>query len=86
MASYSVLLKPSVEKDLRSLSRPVVKRVWSRVETLAEEPLPRQSTKLAGAEHLYRLRVGEYRIAYPVDHPAKTVIIQYVRHRSKAYR
>jgi len=86
MASYSILLKPSVEKDLRGLTGPVVRRVWARIEALADEPLPRQSIKLAGAEHLYRLRVGDYRIVYSVDHTARKVIIQYVRHRSTAYR
>jgi len=70
MASYSILLKPSVQKDLRGLTGPVVRRVWARIEALADEPLPRQSIKLAGAEHLYRLRVGDYRIVYSVDHTA----------------
>jgi mRNA interferase RelE/StbE len=86
MASYSVVLKPSVEKDLRGLTRPIVRRVWERIEALANEPMPRQSTKLAGAERLYRVRVGDYRIVYSVDHAARTVIIQYVRHRSAAYK
>lgn len=86
MASYSVVLKPSVEKDLRGLSQPIVRRVWERIEALSKEPIPRQSIKLAGAERLYRVRVGDYRIVYSVDHVAQVVTIQYVRHRSAAYK
>ena len=43
MASYSVLLKPSVEKDLRTLPKSAVRRVWTKLEALAADPLPAQS-------------------------------------------
>ena len=86
MASYSLLAKPSVEKDLRSLPKSVINRVWAKIEALADDPTPGHSVKLAGAEALYRIRVGEYRVIYGVDHPSKKVINHYVRHRKDAYR
>jgi mRNA interferase RelE/StbE len=86
MASYSVLLKPSVEKDLRALPKSTVKRLWTRIESLAVDPLPTASIKLGGAEALHRIRVGDYRVVYTVDHQASQVIIHYVRHRKDAYR
>lgn len=86
MASYKVALKPSVEKDLRSLPPSVVGRVFKQIEGLSDEPFPRQSRKLAGAEQLYRVRVGDYRVVYGVDKAAKEVIIHYVRHRRDVYR
>lgn len=86
MASYRVVLKPSVEKDLRSLPKATIQRILARIEALAEEPLPRQSAKLTGAENLYRLRVGDYRIVYGVDSKEVTVVVHYVRHRREAYR
>jgi len=86
MASYKVILKPSVEKDLRSLPREVVKRVFRRIEMLKDDPLPRQSLKLSGAEQLYRIRVGEYRIVIGVDKEHLQVTIHHVRHRRDVYR
>jgi mRNA interferase RelE/StbE len=86
MASYKVILKPSVEKDLRSLPREVVKRVFRRIEMLKDDPLPRQSLKLSGAEQLYRIRVGEYRIVFGVDKEHLQVTIHHVRHRRDVYR
>jgi len=86
MASYKVILKPSVEKDLRSLPREVVKRVFRRIEMLKGDPLPRQSLKLFGAEQLYRIRVGEYRIVFGVDKEHLQVTIHHVRHRRDVYR
>jgi mRNA interferase RelE/StbE len=86
MASYRILLKPSVEKDLRSLPKGTVNRLINRIEALAMDPLPRQSVKLTGAEHLYRIRAGDYRVIYAVDHQTRLVTVHYVRHRKEAYR
>jgi len=86
MESYKVVLKPSVEKDLRSLPSSVIARVLKVIEELKDEPIQRQSIKLAGTEELYRLRVGNYRVIYGVDKNNKQVIVHYVRHRQPAYR
>ena len=86
MASYSIIFKPSVEKDLRSLPRPMVARVFKRVEALRDDPFPRRSLKLAGAEELYRIRVGDYRVIYAVDKKNQQILVHYVRHRRDAYR
>jgi mRNA interferase RelE/StbE len=86
MTSYNVVFKPSVEKDLRSLPKALVTRVMNHLEELQTSPFPRQAIKLSGAERLYRIRVGDYRIVYEVDTKAKQVTIHYVRHRREVYR
>lgn len=86
MASYSITFKPSVEKDLRRLPKSAVARVMERIEKLKDEPFPHQVVKLSGAERLYRIRVGDYRIVYEVDTEAKQIGIQYIRHRREVYR
>jgi len=86
MASYNILLKPSVERDLRSLPKTVIARVMRQIESLEDEPVPRHSVKLVGAEQLYRIRVGDYRIVYGIDKEVKQILIHYVRHRREAYR
>jgi mRNA-degrading endonuclease RelE of RelBE toxin-antitoxin system len=58
MASYNILLKPSVERDLRSLPKAVIARAMRQIESLEDEPVPRQSVKWVGAEQLYRIREG----------------------------
>jgi len=86
MASYKVIVKPSVEKDLRSLPPSVLKRVFKRIEALEEDPCPHGSLKLAGAEQLYRIRVGDYRIVYTLERDLRQVVVYYVRHRRDVYR
>jgi mRNA interferase RelE/StbE len=86
MASYKVVLKPSVEKDLRSVPKTTIQRILTQIDTLAEDPFPSQSAKLSGARNLYRLRVGDYRIVYGVHGEEKIIIVQYIRHRREAYQ
>ena len=86
MEPHRITFKPSVEKDLRRLGHDVIARVMHRVEALAEDPRPRGAIKLSGSKALYRIRVGDYRIVYQLDSPAKTIIINYIRHRRDAYR
>ncbi len=83
---YSLQLKPSVEKDLKSLSKTTLLRVFKQIIALQHDPLPHQSVKLSGMDHLYRFRIGDYRIMYEVNGQAKLVIIHYVRHRRDVYR
>jgi len=84
--TFDIRFKPSVEKDLRSLPKTIVRRVVQKVEALADDPLPVQSRKLRGTEQLYRVRVGDYRVVYQVDSRRKLVTIHHVRHRSEVYK
>ena len=86
MTSFEVRLKPSVEKDLRNLPKTIVRRVVEKIEALADDPLPHHSRKLHGTEHLYRIRVGQYRVVYQVNIARKVVTIHHVRHRSEVYK
>jgi mRNA interferase RelE/StbE len=86
MACYEIAFKPSVEKDFRTLPSSLLVRVMKRIEGLADEPFPTGTTKLSGAERLYRLRVSDYRVVYEVDVPSRTITIHYVRHRREVYR
>ena len=58
MASYKVVPKPSVEKDLRSLPKSTLVRVLRQIDGLAVEPFPRTTIKLEGGEGLYGSVLG----------------------------
>jgi mRNA interferase RelE/StbE len=86
MASYKVVPKPSIEKDLRSLPKSTVLRIVNQIEKLGVDPFPSHTLKLEGAKNLFRIRVGDYRLVYEVDRQAKQVVIHHVRHRRDVYR
>jgi mRNA interferase RelE/StbE len=86
MASYKVISKPSVHKDLSQLPKPLLLRVLKQFRDLETDPFSTKALKLTGAERLYRIRVGDYRIIYEVNTEARVIIVHYVRHRREAYR
>ncbi|MBA2494235.1 MAG: type II toxin-antitoxin system RelE/ParE family toxin [Acidobacteria bacterium] len=86
MEFYSVLLKPSVEKDFRGLPKAILSRVFSAIENLGEEPFPSKAAKLEGMDRTFRIRIGDYRIIYEVEKTKKVITILYVRHRREVYR
>ncbi len=86
MASFEIQWRASTKKDLRKLPPHEVARVVTAIEALAQEPFPHGSEKLSGAEHTYRIRVGDYRVVYEVFTESRIVEIQRARHRKDVYR
>lgn len=86
METYSLCFKKSAEKDLRKIPKEILPTIFDHIENLANEPGPHDAYKLAGAENLYRIRIGDYRVIYQVLHGSREVTVIYIRHRSVAYR
>lgn len=85
MASYKLVIKKSVAKDLRKISNQDVKRIISRIRSLVDDPRPPGAEKMSGEEK-YRLRQGNYRILYTVSDAEICVVVVKVRHRREVYR
>jgi len=86
MASYSVRWKQSAKKELRRLDRHAIPRIIAAVEALADEPHPPGSKKLRGAEHLWRIRTGDYRIIYSLDAGLLVIEVIKIGHRQSVYK
>ena len=86
MASYAIEFRRSAERDLRGITPVNLGRILAAIEALAQNPLPRQVTKLVGTERTYRLRVGSYRVIYDLDEAGARITVHYVRHRREVYR
>ena len=86
MGLFKIDLKGSSEHDLRNIDRQYISRIFSAIESLAENPFPIQSRKMKGSESSYRLRMGDYRIIYQVDTENKIIVIYHARHRKNAYK
>lgn len=86
MLSYRVVLARSARKELERLPETVSGRVLDALERLGEQPRPNGSKKLRGAEDLWRIRVGVYRVIYAISDGARLVDVLVIRHRRDAYR
>ena len=85
MASYELLFKKSVAKDLRKFPARDVKRILVRIRSLADDPRPAGCEKLSGQER-YRVRQGIYRILYEIEDAKLLVLVVKVGNRSNVYR
>ena len=80
--SYEVRLTRPARRDLEDLPPDVRRRVAGRLRALAVNPVPPGVRALAGLPPgNFRVRAGEYRIAYALDHDAHVVTVWEVGHR-----
>jgi len=84
--AYSILLAPPAERQLKSLTDSVQKRIAKRLKSLRENPRPQGVKKLAGEEDLYRIRDGDYRIIYTIQDKELIVLVVKIGNRKDVYR
>lgn len=84
--AYAVLLRPSADRDRRSLPLDIRRRIADALLALENDPRPPGAAKLSGHQKRWRLRVGGYRILYEVDDATRQVLVLRVAHRREAYR
>ena len=85
MAAYSLFLKESVQKDFEGIPKKDLRKILSRIKSLASDPRPSGCEKLTGHGR-YRLRQGRYRIVYAIQDEDRTVTVVKVGHRKDIYR
>jgi mRNA interferase RelE/StbE len=85
MAAYRLFFKESVQKDLAGIPKKDLRKILSRIKSLAADSHPPGCEKLTGQDR-YRLRQGRYRIIYAVQDREGTVTAVKVGHRKNVYR
>jgi mRNA interferase RelE/StbE len=83
---YAVVFARSARKELQALDHTVAARILKRIEALTRNPRPSGCRKLEGAENLWRIRIGDWRVVYSVDDARSLVEVSVIRHRREAYR
>lgn len=87
MTIYNIRILHAAEKSLKSLDKPIIKRLVSRINWLAEnlDSIPPQplSANLSG---FYKLRVGDYRVIYEIIEEEQVIIIHLIGHRKDIYK
>ncbi|MBO9482276.1 type II toxin-antitoxin system RelE/ParE family toxin [Salinisphaera sp. G21_0] len=86
MSQYELRWKRSALKELQKLPATTVSRLVALAESLVDQPYPSGCCKLAGTEHTYRVRAGNYRLVYLVHNGQLIIEIVRVGHRKDIYR
>ena len=83
---YTVFLKPAAERALKKIAPPTLRRIARAIDNLGTNPRPSGVTALQGEPGLLRIRVGDYRIIYPVRDDVLPVLVVTVGHRRDVYK
>jgi len=82
---WRIVFARPAERELAKLSSEMRLRVGRAIRALEEEPFPSSVKRLKGREE-FRLRVGDYRILYSVEHVSQVLTIAAIGHRRDVYR
>lgn len=83
---YEVEFLPAAMKQLEDLSRQQQLRIVRAARKLAEDPRPSGVVKLAGADNLWRIRVGAYRVVYEIHDGRLVVVVVRIGHCRDIYK
>lgn len=83
---YVVQYDPRALTELATLDKPVARRIVRAVDALAREPRPSGARPLVGYPHLWRIRIGDYRVIYTIKDAELVVLALRIAHRGRAYR
>ena len=86
MASYSVEISATAERQLRKLGAQDRLRVLRAIRDLAMTPRPPGCRKLRGYQDVFRIRVGRFRVLYSVEDQRLIVIVLKIGDRRDIYR
>ncbi len=83
---FDIKYSKQAVKFLKSLDKKLVSRILIKIEKLREEPIQHDSKRIEGYnKKLFRIRVGDYRILYEVDHKGNLIGIIKIGKRSRVY-
>jgi mRNA interferase RelE/StbE len=84
--SYTVRLVPAAERQLKKLQAQVRNVIIPVIKGLASDPRPQGAKKLKGAEDIWRVRKGNYRILYQIHDDELVVLIVRIDDRKQVYK
>jgi len=81
---YSLTIKRSGQREMRSLPADVLRSVHQAIQSLRDEPRPRGCRKIRGRDNAWRITVRKhYRILYLVDDDTWHIEVYSVSRREK---
>lgn len=87
MTVYRVVILPKAFEDLSKIDKTVVKRITDKLTWLSENVENITPLSLKGDfSGLYKLKVGDWRIIYDIDHNKKIITVHKIGHRKEIYR
>jgi mRNA interferase RelE/StbE len=84
---YQVVILPKALNDLSKLDKTVSRRIIEKLSWLSENIESITPLSLTGKyTDLFKLRIGDWRVIYDINHDQKVVTVHKVGHRREIYQ
>ncbi len=85
---FTIQFLKSARKEFDRVPRKIQDKILEALSFLSQNPFSDllKFKKLKGADALYRIRIGDYRVVYEVRGDALIVVVIKVGHRKDVYR
>ena len=82
---FEVEYSNQADKFLKKSEKILVNRIIKKIEELMDKPILHDTKTVEGANKVFRVRVGDYRILYEVDYQNNLIGIVKIYKRPKVY-
>lgn len=83
---FEIELDKQADKFLRKCERNIFDRIARKLEELKINPVPHDSKRVQGYnEPTFRIRIGDYRALYRLNHKENRIIVVKVDKRERVY-
>lgn len=88
MADYRIVFVKSAQKEFDKLPKNIQAKTLDALHVLSRNPYSDllRVKRLKGAQALYRIRIGDYRIVYDIRADILLILVIKIGHRSDVYR
>lgn len=88
MTAYRIEFTKSAEKEFARLPARIRSKTTEALHLLSQNPYSEllKIKKLKGAEDLFRIRLGDYRVVYEIRNDRLIVLVIKIGHRREVYR
>jgi mRNA interferase RelE/StbE len=83
---YTIKIDREALKALACMPAKVQRQIARRIDELADNPHPADAIQIKGGNDFWRIRCGNYRIAYQVRRAVLLILVVRVGHRKDFYR
>ena len=83
---FEIALDKQADKFLRKCEKILFDRIVKKLEELSQNPVPQDSKTIQGDNRLtFRIRIGDYRVLYRVNHSEKRIVVVKIDKRERVY-
>lgn len=85
--SYSIHYDKQPRKFLKKHTRQHAKRFLIKIRTvLSINTVPHDAKTIANAHGVFRIRIGNFRVLYRVNHHEKKIVVLRIQRREQSYK